>query len=282
MRVRAREGSSRVGRDEAELEERRLERSQGSVPSKATYYVSIGDSLAQGFQPIGGPLSPESPPGYNQGYADALFKLTRDRYPQLREVKLGCGGETTTTLRFGGICSYEEGSQLAQGVAFLEEHAREIAFVTIDIGPNDVFSGGGVPAIVQNLPPILAALTMAAGPGVAIVAMNYYDPFAAPVWFQTQSLAALQAEVASTVAFNDLLEGSTERLASRSRTSRARSRSPISRSWTARRSLCCARALGHGHAPAYRWASTFMPTPLATASSRRRSSRSSTTDRGRG
>ena len=142
MRVRAREGSSRVGRDEAELEERRLERSQGSVPSKATYYVSIGDSLAQGFQPIGGPLSPESPPGYNQGYADALFKLTRDRYPQLREVKLGCGGETTTTtLRFGGICSYEEGSQLAQGVAFLEEHAREIAFVTIDIGPNDVFSG---------------------------------------------------------------------------------------------------------------------------------------------
>lgn len=37
--------------------------------------------------------------------------------------------------------------------------------------------------------------------------MNYYDPFVAPVWFQTQSLAALQAEVASTVAFNNLLEG---------------------------------------------------------------------------
>jgi hypothetical protein len=24
--------------------------------SKATYYVSLGDSLAQGYQPIGGPL----------------------------------------------------------------------------------------------------------------------------------------------------------------------------------------------------------------------------------
>ncbi len=77
--------------------------------SKATYYVSLGDSLAQGFQPIGGPSSRESPPGYNQGYADQLFKLTRDRYEQLREVKLGCGGETTTTLRFGGLCAYEQG-----------------------------------------------------------------------------------------------------------------------------------------------------------------------------
>ena len=26
--------------------------------SKATYYVSLGDSLAQGFQPIGGPQEP--------------------------------------------------------------------------------------------------------------------------------------------------------------------------------------------------------------------------------
>ena len=92
-------------------------------------------------------------------------------------------------------------------MAFLQANAGQIAFVTIDIGANDVFSGGGVPAILQNLPPILAALTAAAGPGVPILAMNYYDPFVAPVWFQTQSLAALQAEVASVVAFNNLLEG---------------------------------------------------------------------------
>jgi lysophospholipase L1-like esterase len=176
--------------------------------SKATYYVSLGDSLAQGFQPIGGPPSPGSPPGYNQGYADQLFKLTRSRYTQLREVKLGCGGETTTTLRFGGICPYDEGSQLAEAVAVLQENAGRIAFVTIDIGANDVLSdtGGGVPAIVANLPLILTALQTAA-PGVPIIGMNYYDPFVAPVWFQTQSLVALQAEVAGTVAFNDLLEG---------------------------------------------------------------------------
>ena len=174
--------------------------------SKATYYVSLGDSLAQGFQPIGGPRSPESPPGYNHGYADALFKLVRHRYTQLREVKLGCGGETTITFRTGGICTYAHGSQLADAVAFLEEHPGEVAFVTIDLGANDVLSGGGVAAIGANLPPALAEL-IAAGPGVPIIGMNYYDPFLAPVWFQTMSLAALQAEVATTVGFNNFLEG---------------------------------------------------------------------------
>jgi hypothetical protein len=29
------------------------------------YYLSLGDSLAQGYQPIGGPWSPLGFPGYN-------------------------------------------------------------------------------------------------------------------------------------------------------------------------------------------------------------------------
>ena len=175
--------------------------------SKATYYLSLGDSLAQGYQPIGGPWSPTGTSGYNHGYADELFKLTREKYQQLQEVKLGCGGETTTTLRFGGgFCSYEQGSQLDAAAAFLEEHGEEVAYVTIDIGGNDLLSGGGVPAIAANLPVILDTLQDVAAPNVQIVAMNYYDPFVAPVWFGTKSLAALQSEVASIVAFNDFLE----------------------------------------------------------------------------
>jgi lysophospholipase L1-like esterase len=176
--------------------------------SRATYYLSLGDSFAQGYQPIGGPYkSGNAPPGYNQGYADQLFKLTRSRYPQLREVKLGCGGETTTTFRFGGSCTYEEGSQLAAAVAFLEEHGEDVAFVTIDIGGNDAISGGGVPEIAANLPAILDALQDAAAPNVEIVGMNYFHPFLPLVWFQTQDLGALQAAVSSIVAFNDFLEG---------------------------------------------------------------------------
>ena len=176
--------------------------------SKATYYLSLGDSLAQGYQPIGGPWSPTGLSGYNHGYADELFKLTRESYEQLQEVKLGCGGETTTTLRFGGgSCSYEQGSQLDAATAFLEEHGEEVALVTIDIGGNDLLSGGGFPEIAANLPVIVETLQDAAAPNVQIVAMNYYDPFVAPVWFGTQSLAALASEVAGIVAFNDFLEG---------------------------------------------------------------------------
>ena len=173
--------------------------------AEATYYVSLGDSLAQGFQPIGGPQSREPFPGYNQGYADQLFRRLRSDYTQLREVKLGCGGESTVTFRTGGRCSYEHGSQLAQAVAFLTENRGNVAFVTVTLGANDVLSGGGVPAIAANLPVILEALKAAAGPGVPIVGMNYYDAFLPVVWAQG-GLPALQAEVAAFVGLNNFLE----------------------------------------------------------------------------
>jgi lysophospholipase L1-like esterase len=63
------------------------------------YYLSSGDSLAQGYQPIGGPSSPLGFPGYNQGYPDQLLKLVRDRYEQLRLVDVeGAFSSTDTTL----------------------------------------------------------------------------------------------------------------------------------------------------------------------------------------
>src|SRR5262249_46072440 len=105
------------------------------------YYLSLGDSYAQGYQPIGGPPSPLGFPGYNQGYADQLLKLVRNRYDHLQLVKLGCGGETTTTMIAGTPwCGPKitPGSQLAQATAFLEAHRGEVAFVTIDIGGNDI------------------------------------------------------------------------------------------------------------------------------------------------
>src|SRR5215471_2195047 len=81
------------------------------------YYLSLGDSLASGYQPIGG--SPFGD-GYNHGYADQLLKLMRRPDQHLRLAKLGCGAETTTTMLFGGspFCGYP-GPQLAQAVTFL-------------------------------------------------------------------------------------------------------------------------------------------------------------------
>jgi lysophospholipase L1-like esterase len=179
--------------------------------SKATYYVSVGDSLAQGYQPIGGPLSPLGVAGYDQGYANQLWKIERGRYEQLQLVKLGCGGETTRTmvLGAGSLCAFAAGSQLAQAEAFLGDHRGEIAFVTIDLGANDVFRYGdqATAAIATYLPIALARLRAAAGPGVPIVGMSYYGVGLPQVWSETHSLAAVQGYVAQLAAFNGLLHG---------------------------------------------------------------------------
>jgi lysophospholipase L1-like esterase len=180
-----------------------------AASARASYYLSVGDSLAQGFQPIGGPHTNSAAAGYDQGYADQLFKLARDgRGEQLRLVKLGCGGETTATMIANSRCPYDTGSQLGDAAQFLDDHRGEIAFITIDIGANDVFGchrdpSCFFPQISTNLPHILTTLRQHAGPGVPIVGMNYYSPDVAQ-WFQDP--AAGEAAAAQVVAFNDFLE----------------------------------------------------------------------------
>jgi lysophospholipase L1-like esterase len=180
-----------------------------ATSERATYYVSVGDSLAQGFQPIGGPHTNSAAAGYDQGYADQLFKLARDGGgEQLRLVKLGCGGETTATMIANSRCRYATGSQLGDAVQFLDDHPGEIAFITIDIGANDVFGCHSdpncfFPQISTNLPHILNTLRQHAGPGVPIVGMNYYSPDVAQ-WFQNP--AAGEAAATAVAAFNNFLE----------------------------------------------------------------------------
>jgi lysophospholipase L1-like esterase len=178
--------------------------------SKATYYVSVGDSLAQGYQPIGGPLSALGVDGYAHGYANQLFKAVRDRYTQLQLVKLGCGGETTLTMVEGAPwCGFARGlSQLALAEEFLTMHQGEIAFVTIDVGANDTFEYGDQAAatILTYLPQILTRLRLAGGSDVPIIGMTYYGVFLPDVWNATHSLSALQAYIAQLAAFNGLLE----------------------------------------------------------------------------
>jgi lysophospholipase L1-like esterase len=195
---------------------------RASAASKATYYLSLGDSLAQGYQPIGGTRSGTViPTGYHQGYADQLFKLERDTYTQLQLVKLGCGGESSVSMLYGsqnpdvaascGPAAFYEhqypdgGTQLAEAVAFLEQNRGSVAFVTIDIGANDLLGPSGIGPLLTNLPIILRELRAAAGAGVPILGMNYYDPLAPQAWSQG-GLPGLQAQVAGIVGFNNLLE----------------------------------------------------------------------------
>ena len=176
-----------------------------------SYYLSVGDSLAQGFQPIGGPHTNGPVAGYNQGYADQLLKLARGGGGEhLRLVKLGCGGETTASMIENSLCrdDYDTGSQLGDAVEFLDEHPGQIAFVTINIGSNDIFQCEGNPAcigpqIATNLPLILDTLREHAGPDVPIVGANSYNPFVVD-WFDDP--AAGQFAAAQIAMFNNFLE----------------------------------------------------------------------------
>ncbi len=178
----------------------------------APYYLAIGDSLAQGVQPDAAGHSVKT----NQGYADDLWSRYHVTSPSLRLAKLGCPGETTTTMIDGGICSYAGGSQLAAATAFLASH--RVAFVTIDIGANNLdncVSGTGLngdclarglAAAVHDLPIILGALRQAA-PTVPMIGMNYYDPFVAAA-LKGGAFTALAIQSESVAAsFNSTLAG---------------------------------------------------------------------------
>ncbi len=195
-----------------------MSRANADATNGVHYYVSLGDSFSVGTQPIGQP--PNVDIDTDQGYADKLYRLLHEDDPKLDLVKLGCGGESTRSMRFGSVdpsegfsCGppgfylhhYPHKTQLAEAVAFLHAHRNHVSLVTIDIGGNDVLGGGGVPQVEANLPVILSDLREAAGPGVPIVGMTYYDPFLAQVWFTSFDLVALQAEANSHV-FNGALE----------------------------------------------------------------------------
>ncbi|HYB85528.1 MAG TPA: SGNH/GDSL hydrolase family protein [Streptosporangiaceae bacterium] len=154
-------------------------------PPPASYYLSLGDSLAQGVQPDSSGASVET----RLGYANQLFAALRGRQPGLRLVKLGCPGETTVTMIHGGICRYASGSQLAAAISFLRAHRGRVPLVTIDIGANDAdgcitrltlasFAScltRSVPQVTSNLTKILTRLRQA-DPHGRIIAMSYYLP----------------------------------------------------------------------------------------------------------
>jgi lysophospholipase L1-like esterase len=150
-----------------------------------SYYLSLGDSLAQGVQPNASGASVRT----RQGYANQLSAALRNSQPGMRLVKLGCPGETTATTINGGICTYPGGSQLAAAVRFLHAHRARVSLITIDIGANDPYScitqpsaarlltcvGKFVPQASANIGKILTRLRQA-DPKARIIAMNYYLP----------------------------------------------------------------------------------------------------------
>jgi lysophospholipase L1-like esterase len=182
----------------------------------ASYYLALGDSLAQGVQPNAAGASVET----QQGYPDQLYAALRPHHPGLRLVKLGCPGETTSTMIDGGICHDQGGSQLAAAVAFLRAHRGHVFLVTVDIGANDLEDCGSqpnlikvlscfvtdVPGAVSRLATIMTRLRSAAGASVRMVGMSYYLPALAQWRDGSSGQAIAKLSERLEAGYNDLLE----------------------------------------------------------------------------
>src|SRR4051794_12388837 len=63
--------------------------------AKTTYYVALGDSYAQGVQPIG---RSQADVPTKKGFNNVVFKKLHKTHPGLKFVELGCGGATTQSM----------------------------------------------------------------------------------------------------------------------------------------------------------------------------------------
>jgi lysophospholipase L1-like esterase len=176
-------------------------RAQGDAKS---YYLSLGDSLAFGYQPNLVAAGDFNPADY-RSYAEDLAQIDH----RLTLVNYGCPGETTTTLVNGG-CPWPSfalhdsygaaSSQLAAATAFLVAHQGHVSLVTVDVGSNDLLAlvegcaaaatattpvqtclAAGLPAtlstIMRNYVTILGTIKQLA-PSTRIVMFNLYNPLA--------------------------------------------------------------------------------------------------------
>jgi len=150
-----------------------------------TFYLALGTSLTVGYQPGQGRTT--------EGFVDDLLATMSQQIPGLTLRNVGCPGETSRSMISGthSMCHYAAGSQLDAAVAFLEAHPGEVSFITLEVGANDVLhrclnpdtgrinracTADLFPRLQGRLSEIVDALA-AAGPGVPVISMTYYDPF---------------------------------------------------------------------------------------------------------
>lgn len=186
---------------------------QAATHTDDPIYVSLGDSLAVGYMPGRGPT--------DRGYVDQLWRRVRGDVADLQQTAFGCPGETTRSMRSGtgSDCTYAAGSQLAAAVSFLERHDGQVPIVTIDVGANDLIGRcfdfrrgvldracveGLLPSLRDRLVDIVDQLRAAAGPGVPIVGMTYYDPLLA-LWLVPGGRPLARRAARGWALFNEAL-----------------------------------------------------------------------------
>ena len=179
---------------------------------KPTYYVSLGDSYASGYQPkLGNP---------RDGFAYQLVGQARKRGYAFKLVNFGCTGETSESiLKRTAKCrhlgpggeKYAGRTQTAAAVRFLGRHKGRIGLITVSIGGNDVTAcataadpiacvGPALEKVKANAETLVKRLRKAAGRKTRIVGITYPDVLLGEWVRGNQDLAKL-----SVVAFQSLL-----------------------------------------------------------------------------
>lgn len=192
-----------------------------SAEQPSGVYISLGDSLAAGTQANVGAITDNS-------YTDVLFQRVGGPLGLSTHVKLGCPGETSTTLLDGdcpaeALLGYATGTQIGDALQAIADAGDDLRLITVNIGANDVLAclsdlhgqptleaclaNVALPTLAGNLTTLLATL-QAAAPGVPIVGMSYYNPLLAWVLDDASApvpgLGALSQVL--VVALNNLLE----------------------------------------------------------------------------
>lgn len=155
-----------------------------------TYYVSLGDSYAAGYQPV-----PSL--AYRHGFTATVVSLETHRGVNLTLANFGCSGATTTSLLASIGCPaglrarsplapYTSTSQAFAATEFIAAHKGHIGLITVSIGGNDITAcaaaaspttcvGHALVTVTKNIDTLVTALRGAAGSGVPIVGLTYPD-----------------------------------------------------------------------------------------------------------
>lgn len=186
-----------------------------ATSSPTAFYLAIGASDSVGVQPTAGvPRGDRT----DQGYTNDIVNDEAELGVTLDLHAIGCPGETTTTMLFGGdSCYASPDSQLTEALNFLRTHRDETGLVTIDLGFNNVKTClshlasyatclNQQSTVVSNqLTTILTALKSAAGPNVTFIGLNHDDPYLADSLLGTSGLKIASASYRIVHQLNQVL-----------------------------------------------------------------------------
>ena len=187
-----------------------------TVASARPQYISLGDSLAAGWQPDAQGRDRST----RQGYVDVVARSLARTHPGLQVQRMSCGGATTQTLLNGGAGCQARGerSQLERAEEALKTNPATV-LVTINIGDNDIERcmkwntaaadqrclRQGEAMLSKTLPQIASRLRAAAPPSTPVIGLVDYDQFLS-LWLKgAKGRAAARQSVALVHSLNQTL-----------------------------------------------------------------------------